>query len=39
MNEIGSADLHFTVAETTVFLENTLGFSIDGKTAGLPKMI
>ena len=33
VNEIGAADLHFTVAETTVFLENTLGHSVDGKTA------
>ncbi len=33
VNEIGSADLHFTVAETTVFLENTLGLTVDVKTA------
>jgi ATP/maltotriose-dependent transcriptional regulator MalT len=33
VNEIGTADLHFTVAETTVFLENTLGLAVDGKTA------
>jgi len=33
VNEIGSADLHFTLAETTAFLENTLGLSIDEKTA------
>ncbi|MGD8372252.1 MAG: response regulator [Syntrophobacterales bacterium] len=33
VNEIGSADLHFTVAETKVFLKNTLGLSVDGKTA------
>jgi LuxR family maltose regulon positive regulatory protein len=33
VNEIGTDDLHFTVAETTVFLKNTLGFSVDGKTA------
>jgi LuxR family maltose regulon positive regulatory protein len=33
VNEIGSADLHFTVAETTVFLQNTLGLSVDGKAA------
>jgi LuxR family maltose regulon positive regulatory protein len=33
VNEIGSADLHFTVAETSVFLKNTLGLSVDGKTA------
>jgi ATP/maltotriose-dependent transcriptional regulator MalT/DNA-binding NarL/FixJ family response regulator len=33
VNEIGSADLHFTVAETMVFLKNTLGLSVDEKTA------
>jgi len=33
VNELGSADLHFTVAETAVFLKNTLGLSVDGKTA------
>lgn len=33
VNEIGSADLHFTVAETKVFLKNTLGLSVDEKTA------
>jgi LuxR family maltose regulon positive regulatory protein len=33
VNEIGSVDLHFTVAETRVFLENTLGLSVDEKTA------
>jgi LuxR family maltose regulon positive regulatory protein len=33
VNEIGSADLHFTVAETTVFLKNTSGLSVDGKMA------
>jgi len=33
VNEIGSADLHFTVAETKVFLKNTLGLSVDRKTA------
>ncbi|MGD8263011.1 MAG: response regulator [Desulfobacterales bacterium] len=35
MNEIGTADLHFTVAETRVLLENTLGLSIDVKTAAI----
>jgi LuxR family maltose regulon positive regulatory protein len=33
VNEIGTADLYFTVAETTTFLENTLGLSVDEKTA------
>ena len=33
LNEIGIADLLFTVAETTAFLENTLGHSVDEKTA------
>jgi ATP/maltotriose-dependent transcriptional regulator MalT/ActR/RegA family two-component response regulator len=33
VNEIGSADLHFTVAETSFFLENTLEIKVDGKTA------
>jgi LuxR family maltose regulon positive regulatory protein len=33
VNEIGTADLHFTVAETAVFLENSLGLAVDGKTA------
>jgi DNA-binding NarL/FixJ family response regulator len=33
VNEIGTADLHFTVAETLVFLKNTLGLSVDEKTA------
>jgi LuxR family maltose regulon positive regulatory protein len=33
VNEIGTADLYFTVAETTVFLKNTLGLTIDEKTA------
>jgi LuxR family maltose regulon positive regulatory protein len=33
VNEIGTDDLHFTVAETTVFLKNTLGLAVDGKTA------
>ena len=35
VNEIGTADLHFTVAETKVFLKNTLGLSVDGKTAAI----
>jgi ATP/maltotriose-dependent transcriptional regulator MalT/ActR/RegA family two-component response regulator len=34
VNEIGTADLRFTVAEITAFLENTLGHSVDEKTAG-----
>jgi DNA-binding NarL/FixJ family response regulator len=33
VNEIGTADLYFTVAETTAFLENTLGLAVDEKTA------
>jgi LuxR family maltose regulon positive regulatory protein len=33
VNEIGIGDLHFTAAETTLFLKNTLGLSVDGKTA------
>jgi LuxR family maltose regulon positive regulatory protein len=33
VNEIGTDDLHFTVAETNVFLKNTLGLAVDGKTA------
>jgi LuxR family maltose regulon positive regulatory protein len=33
VNEIGTADLHFTVAETAAFLENSLGLAVDGKTA------
>jgi LuxR family maltose regulon positive regulatory protein len=33
VNEIGSADLHFTIEETSIFLKNTLGLSIDEKTA------
>ncbi len=33
VNEIRSADLHFTVAETAVFLKNTIGLSVDEKTA------
>lgn len=33
VNEIGSAELRFTVAETTIFLENILGHSVDEKTA------
>ncbi|MBW1724883.1 MAG: hypothetical protein JRJ33_05840 [Deltaproteobacteria bacterium] len=32
VNEIGSADLHFTVEETSVFLKNTHGLSVDEKT-------
>ncbi|MGD9052362.1 MAG: response regulator [Desulfobacterales bacterium] len=34
VNEINTADLHFTVAETKTFLETTLGHSVDEKTAG-----
>jgi LuxR family maltose regulon positive regulatory protein len=33
VNEIGTEDLHFTVAETKVFLKNTLGLTVDRKTA------
>ena len=33
LNEIGIADLLFTVAETMAFMEKTIGFSIDEKTA------
>jgi len=33
VNEIGTANLRFTVAEITAFLENTLGHSVDEKTA------
>jgi ATP/maltotriose-dependent transcriptional regulator MalT/ActR/RegA family two-component response regulator len=33
LNEVGIADLCFTVAETKAFLENTLGYSVDEKTA------
>jgi len=33
VNEIGSADLYFTEEETTVFLKNTIGLLVDGKTA------
>ena len=33
VNEIRSADLYFTVAETAVFLKNTIGLSVDEKTA------
>jgi LuxR family maltose regulon positive regulatory protein len=33
VTEIGSADLHFTVAETATFLENTFGHSVDENTA------
>jgi len=35
VNEIGIADLHFTVTETRTFLEATLGHSVDEKTAGI----
>ncbi|MBW1903523.1 MAG: AAA family ATPase, partial [Deltaproteobacteria bacterium] len=35
VNEIGSADLYFTEAETTVFLKNTLGLSVDEKTTAI----
>jgi LuxR family maltose regulon positive regulatory protein len=34
MNEIGTTDLRFTVAEIKAFLETTLGHSVDEKTAG-----
>ncbi len=33
VNEIAASDLQFTAAETAVFLKNTLGLSVDGKTA------
>ena len=33
VNEIGTDDLHLTVAETSVFLKNTLGLAVDEKTA------
>lgn len=33
VNEIGAADLHFSVEETTVLLKNALGLSLDAKTA------
>jgi LuxR family maltose regulon positive regulatory protein len=33
VNEIGTADLRFTVAETMAFLENILGHSVEEKTA------
>ena len=33
VNEIGTEDLHFTVAETKVFFKNTLGLTVDRKTA------
>ncbi|MBW2439200.1 MAG: response regulator [Deltaproteobacteria bacterium] len=33
VNEVGTANLRFTVTETTAFLENTLGHSVDEKTA------
>ena len=35
MNEIGTADLRFTVAEIKTFLETSLGHSVDDKTAGI----
>ncbi|MDB4442349.1 response regulator [bacterium] len=34
VNEIGTADLCFTVADITAFLKNTLGHSVDEKKAG-----
>ena len=34
VNEIGTADLRFTVAEIKAFLETTLGHSVDEKKAG-----
>jgi len=33
VNEIGTADLRFTVAETMAFMEKTLGYSIDEEMA------
>ncbi|MDX2448596.1 MAG: response regulator [Desulfobacterales bacterium] len=33
VNEIGTEDLHFKPLETKVFLENSVGFAINGKTA------
>jgi len=33
VNEIGTADLRFTMAETAVFFKNTVGLEIDGQTA------
>jgi len=33
VNEIGTEDLHFTVAETSLFLKDTLGLAVDGKAA------
>ena len=33
LNEIGIAELLFTVAETAAFMEKTLGYSVDEKTA------
>ncbi len=33
VNEIAAAELQFTAAETALFLKNTRGLSIDGKTA------
>jgi ATP/maltotriose-dependent transcriptional regulator MalT len=35
VNEIGTFDLQFTAEETAVFLKNTLGLSIDEKTAAI----
>ena len=32
VNEIGTADLRFTLAETAAFLENALGYSVDEKS-------
>lgn len=33
VNEIGAADLHFSVEETVLFLEKVLGLSVDAETA------
>jgi len=33
VNEVGTADLRFTLAETAAFLENALGYSVDEKSA------
>ena len=35
VNEIGSAELHFTVEETLAFFKNTHGLSVDWKTAAI----
>ncbi|MGD8293689.1 MAG: LuxR C-terminal-related transcriptional regulator, partial [Desulfobacterales bacterium] len=35
VNEIGAEDLHFTVAETKVFLKNSLGLTLDRTTAAI----